>query len=117
MKKILLLASLLLSSAAQAETWICSSISSEKQTMYKFVRSGEKFIETVTTGTEESSSMNEILAEDEDQLIIGYIRASGFLSGAIMKVINKKTLEFVIDGMYVSNDYAFIREEGICTKI
>jgi hypothetical protein len=118
MKKIFLLAALLLSSAAQAETWVCAGLSSEKaQTIYTFIREEGYFAVTVSIQGDEDIKVNqEILAEDDDLVIVGTI-SLGELGGAVLRMINKKTNNFAEDGVFISDKYTSVRQEGVCTKI
>lgn len=118
MKKSLLLAALILSSAAQAETWVCAGISSENvQTIFTFDRKESYFAVKVSVkGSEDIEVNQEILAEDDNLLIIGTVSLDE-LSGANLRMINKKTNDFVEDSVFMSNKYASVRQEGSCTKI
>lgn len=123
MKKTLLLAAALAcSGVAQAETWVCAGLHSEfhsenVQTIFTFDRKEDYFAVKVSTQGEEDIEVNqEILAEDENLLIIGEFRLDE-LSGASLRMINKKTNEFVEDSVFMSKKYASVRQEGSCTKI
>jgi hypothetical protein len=121
MKKSLLLAALLLSSAAQAETWVCSTPASiGGSNLVTFVRQDGKFTITLTTPAirEEKSETTEllpaeILIETDAMLTLVAVLPDGKFVGIDM--INKITQQYVGDSLYFSEDSA--REEGSCVMI
>ena len=121
MKRILLLAALLLSSAAQAETWVCSSpASSGGSFLSTYVRQGAEFSYTLTTpATKELESMTievqpfEILDETNVMLMLVAISPESDGLGIIM--INKITKQEVNNAISFYGDT--IREEGSCVMI
>ena len=121
MKKSLLLAVLLLSSTAQAETWVCSEpTSSGGSYLSTYVRQGEEFSYTLTVPeVREQKSMTlepepaEILVETDSMLTLAEIKPDGKSIGITM--INKITKQFV--GGAVNYDHAIGRSIGSCVMI
>ena len=118
MKKTLLLAALLLSSAAQAETWVCAALDSgNEQTITTFVRQEGYFAVTHSQQGSEDIKINEdILAEDDSLLIVGKFRF-GELGGVEMRMINKVTNQYAVDGVFLTKGFKVVRHDGSCTKI
>ena len=121
MKKSLLLAALFLSSAAQAETWVCSSPSSfGGSNLVTLVRQDREFTNTLTTPAvngRESKTIEleplEILVETDAMLTLAEIKPDG--TEVVLSMINKITKQYVNDGLSFSSDTA--REEGSCVMI
>jgi len=101
MKKSLLLAALLLSSAAQAETYVCSEVSAEGNTYFlSFVRQESEFSMTITTPETETRTGEtrevgqfETLVETDAMLTLARISPEGERVNVFM--INKMTNQFV----------------------
>ena len=120
MKKTLLLAALLLSSAAQAETYVCSSVAQSKvnQSFYTLVREGDSFSVTFTTpaaatGTEAMSSVYgglEILMDTDNFLILQKLNKED--ADVSVYIVNKLTDSFL--EQTVSMSYEYGRAEGTC---
>ena len=121
MTKSLLLAVLLLSSAAQAETWVCSVPTGYGGNyLSTFVRQGEKFLYTLTTpAVREEKSMTlepktlEILVETDSMLTLAEVEADGTSVGIDM--INKITKQHIGDMIDFYSDTS--RSEGSCVMI
>ena len=121
MKKALLLAALLLSSAAQAETWVCSEPTTYGgSNLITFVRQAGKFTNTLTTPAirEEKSRTIvlepvKILVETDVMLTLAEIKPDG--TEVIISMINKITKQYVNDGLYFFSDTG--RSEGSCVMI
>ena len=121
MKKSLLLAALLLSSAAQAETWVCSSPSSfGGSNLVTLVRQDGEFTNTLTTpavngGESKTYELEplEILVETDAMLTLAEIKPDG--TEVALTMINKITKQFIDDALYFSGDTA--RSEGTCVMI
>ena len=116
MKKSLLLAALLLSSAVKAETWVCSEVSSVGETyMTIYVRQGEKFSGTLNAPMYKNIDLGllEILAETDVLLTLGGIEPDATEVG--ITIIEKET------GRYVNGAISFAgpvgRSTGSCVKI
>jgi hypothetical protein len=118
MKKSLLLAALFLSSAAQAETWVCAGLNSEnRQLIYKFVRQDGYFAATSSMQDREDLTFNlDLLFEDDSLLIMGEFR-SGPNGGVSVRMINKITNEFAEDAARMEKWFESVRLEGSCTKV
>jgi len=122
MKKSLLLAVLLLSSAVKAETWVCSTPSSVGGTyITTFVRDGDKFIATLTVpptaelGAKTLSPKSyDISLETETMLTLSLPRIIED-GGISVRLINKITNEFVTDAVLLGSDT--VRSEGSCVKL
>ena len=121
MKKSLLLAALLLSSTAQAETWVCTTPSSfGGSNLVTFVRQEKEFTNKLTLPAEEGFESMEmelipakILSETGTMLTLARIDPDG--TEVHLAMINKITKKFVSDGVYFSSDVA--RTEGSCVSI
>ena len=121
MKKALLLAALLISSAAQAETWVCSVPTGYGGNyLSTFVRQGEKFLYTLTTPAvrgEKSRTLEpktlEILVETDSMLTLAEIEADGTSVGIDM--INKLTKQHIGDIVDFYSDIS--RSEGSCVRL
>ena len=121
MKKLLLLAALLLSSTAQAETYVCSVPSSiGGSNLITFVRQDGKFTNTLTTPAirEEKSRTivlepAEILVETDAMLTLAEIKTDGKSVGITM--INKITKQYVSGAIFIG--YETGRSEGSCVMI
>ena len=121
MKKSLLLAALLLSSAAQAETWVCSeTLSDGSSFLLTFVRQESNFSLTLTSPeTQTSTSMTleseprEILVETDAMLTLAGISPSGKKVSIFM--INKMTNQFVSNATIFDDSTS--RSTGSCVKI
>ena len=120
MKKSLLLAALLLSSAAQAETWVCSYPGAGGVFLSTYVRQGAEFSYTLTTPAtqeEESSTYQmrplEILAETDAMLTLAEIKPDG--TEVALTMINKITKQEVDDSISFHGDIS--RSEGSCIII
>jgi|TARA_B100000795_G_scaffold216647_1_gene170571 hypothetical protein len=121
MKKSLLLAAMLLSSAAQAETWVCSEVSSSgKSFLLTFVRQDAEFSLTVTTPkTQEEKSRTiesepyEILVETDAMLTLAKIQPDGKRVSTFM--INKITNQFVSNATIFDDEIP--RSAGSCVRI
>jgi opacity protein-like surface antigen len=113
----LLLATLLLASAAQAETWVCAAIYLNEQTITTFVRKEGYFAVTLSQqGSEDKKFNQDILAEDDSLLIVGEFRF-GELGGVEMRMINKVTNRYAVDGVIFAKGFGAVRQDGSCTKI
>jgi hypothetical protein len=123
MKKSLLLAALLLPCAAQAETWVCSEISTEGyniNTLLTFVRQDTDFSLTITTpegGGFKSMTIEgdsyEILVETQAMLTLANTEPNGKRVASFM--INKMTNQFV--STVASFDEELPRSAGSCVRI
>lgn len=121
MKRLLLLAALLLPCAAQAETYVCSVPSSiGGSNLITFVRQDGKFTRTLTTPAireEKSETIEllpaEILVETDAMLTLVAVLPDGKFVG--IEMFNKITQQYVGDSLYFSEDSA--REEGSCVRI
>lgn len=121
MKKSLLLAALLLSSAAQAETYVCSEISSEGNSyLLTFVRQESEFSMTLTTPETQTRTSTtteidpfKILAETNTMLTLARISPNGERVHIFM--INKMTNQFVSSNANFSD--VLPRTAGSCTRI
>ena len=117
----LLLAALLLSSAAQAETWVCSSPSPDGGSFLStYVRQGAEFSYTLTTpANQEYKSMTiesqpfEIL--DETNVMLMLVGISRDRDGLAIVMINKITKQEVNNAIQFYGDT--VREEGSCVRI
>lgn len=117
MKKSLLFAALLLTGAAQAETWVCAAIYSNEQTITTYVRKEGYFAVTLSQQGSEDKKFNlDILAEDDSLLIVGKFRF-GELGGVEMRMINKVTNQYAVDGVFFAKGFGAVRQDGSCTKI
>ena len=120
MKKSLLLAALLLSSAAQAETWVCTyALKTEldilnEPTISTFSRNGDGFIYVFGSSGEAVDA--EILLETSKELVVQNIKAysSGFTAVEI-HIIDKESKKYITQA--VSNTAPFMRIEGSCVKV
>ena len=121
MNKLLLLAALLLSSAAQAETWVCSEPTTYGgSNLITFVRQDGKFTNTLTTPAirEEKSRTIvlepvKILVETDVMLTLAEIKPDGKSVGITM--INKITKQYVSGAINIG--YETGRSEGSCVMI
>lgn len=120
MKKSLLLAALLLSSAAQAETYVCTVASQNTATIYKIVRNEIGFSVTNSSTLYEGGMPRVIyeasltpIIETETMLNLIDIDTEGTKLGIYM--INKKTNILILDAVLYSVDT--LRSEGHCVKI
>jgi hypothetical protein len=113
MKKSLLLAALLLSSAAQAETYVCSEpLSDGSSYLHTFVRQG--FSQQITGPEFRSKSYpHEILVETDAMLTLAEINPDGTKITIFM--INKITNQFVNDA--ITFDGELRKVQGSCVKI
>ena len=123
MKKSLLLAALLLSSAAQAETYVCSPVAQNKvtQSFYTLVREDDSFSVTYTTpaastGTVAMTSVYsglEILMDTDNFLILQKLNEEeAYVS---VYIVNKLTETFLEQSVSMSYEYG--RAEGSCLKM
>ena len=121
MKKSLLLAALLLSSAAQAETWVCSEpTSSGSSYLATYVRQGEEFSITLTIPEDQERKSEtlepkpaEILVETDSMLTLAEIEPDGKSGGITM--INKITKQYVF--WPLDYDEEISRGTGVCVRI
>jgi hypothetical protein len=121
MNRTLLLATLLLPCAAQAETWVCSLPTSYGGNyLSTFVRQGENFLYTLTTpavGVEKSRTLEpttlEILVENEVFLTLAEIDPDG--SEVAVYIIHKEKRQYISDSARFYGDTS--RSEGSCVEI
>ncbi|MDB2445308.1 hypothetical protein N9X66_09165 [Gammaproteobacteria bacterium] len=121
MKKSLLLAALLLSSAVKAETWVCSMPTSYGGNyLVTFIRQGDEFSRTLTipaVRAEKSRTLEpkalEILVETDSMLTLAEIKADGTAVGIDM--INKVTKQHVSDAISFYSGTS--RSESSCVEI
>ena len=121
MKKSLLLAALLLSSAAQAETYVCSEVSAEGNTYFlSFVRQESDFSVTLTvpeTETTKAETRNvgqfKTLVETDAMLTLAGINSDGKRVNVFM--INKMTNQFVSTATIFDDPTP--RSTGSCLKV
>ena len=120
-KKSPLLAVMLLSSAAQAETWVCSTPSKLGGSyLHKLVRQEAEFDYTVTIPADQWDGENsidsdplELLIETDVTLTLASIDPDGVDVTVFM--INKETKQFVIDAVYFEIEGG--KELGSCVEI
>ena len=115
MKKSLLLAALLLSSAAQAETYVCSEpLSDGSSYLHTFVRQDTGFSQQITGPEFRSKSYpHEILVETDAMLTLAEINPDGTKITIFM--INKITNQFVNDA--ITFDGELRKVQGSCVQI
>ena len=121
MKKLLLLAALLLSSAAQAETYVCSEVSAEGNTYFlSFVRQESDFSMTVTAPETETSTAEtwdagrfKTLVETDAMLTLARISPDGERVNVFM--IKKMTNQFVSTTTVFEKQT--LRSAGSCLKV
>ena len=125
MKRILLLAALLLSSAAQAETWVCSSVNIEVEGsltyLRSFVRQDIGFSTALTTPmrpdknpiTFDSELIN-ILSETDEILTLVQTDTT-YGTDVSIYMINKNTKKYVVEGASSLGDTG--RAEGVCVSV
>ena len=116
MKKALLLAALLLSSAAQAETWVCSEpLSDGSSFLHTFVRQGTGFSQKIAgNGLRSGKSYpHEILVETDAMLTLAEINPDGTQITIFM--INKITNQFVNDA--ITFDGELRKVQGSCVEV
>ena len=121
MKKSLLLAALLLSSAAQAETYVCSGVLAEGNTVFlSFVRQESDFSMTVTVPETETSTAEawdagqfKTLVETDAMLTLARISPDGERVTVFM--INKMTNQFVSTATLFEKPTP--RLNGSCLKV
>jgi len=115
MKKSLLLAALLLSSAAHAETWVCSEpLSDGSSFLHTLVRQDTGFSQQITgSGFTSKLYPHEILVETDTMLTLAEIDPEGTEINIFM--INKITNEFVSDAVVLVGNRS--KAQGSCVKI
>ena len=121
MKRIFLLATLLLSSVVQAETWVCTTPTGDGLSyLHTFVRTGAEFSKTLTTPERVDSPSREIesdplkvIVENEVFLTLAEIVPDG--SEVAVYMIHKKTKQFISDAVYFYGDTS--RNSGSCVSI
>ena len=122
MKNSLLLAALLLSSAAQAETWVCSAPTSFGVSyLITYVRQGEVFTgtSTITTNAPQQESRTdpmgplEILVETDVMLTLARIDPDG--TAVAITMINKITKQLVGGAVAFTSEQSQV--EGTCVMI
>jgi len=115
MKKSFLLAAMFLSSAAQAETWVCSEALSDGSTvLHTLVRQDAGFSEQITGPAYKSKLYpHEILVETDTMLTLAEIDPEGTEINIFM--INKITNEFVNDAVVLVGNRS--KAQGSCVKI
>ena len=121
MKKSLLLTALLLSSAAQAETWVCTTPTGDGFSyLATFVRAGKEFSYRLTTPERGGSPTKnleldplKILVETKAYLTLANIHPYGFKVAVHM--IDKQTKQYISDSIHFYGDTE--RSIGSCVVI
>ena len=121
MKKLFILAAMLLSSAAQAETWVCTTPTGNGLSyLSTFVRTGTEFSRTLTTpetrdrpSSEIKSDPLKVMVENETFLTLAEIDPDG--SEVAVYIIHKKTKQYITDSVYFFGDTS--RSFGSCVSI
>ena len=125
MKKSLLLAALLLSSAAQAETYVCSTpvldlgFDDNRSNLHTLARQDQHFAYTLKVpdpllGPIGPSPL-EVLTETDAMLTLMEKGDDGTYVRILM--INKITYDFVTDSIRFSRESFYGRETGSCVKV
>jgi hypothetical protein len=120
MKKSLLLAALLLSSAVQAETWVCTYALKtnidilNEPIINTFSRNGDGFI--YVSGSSGEAVDAEILIENTKELVVQNIEAySSGWTAVYIHIIDKESKKYITQA--VSNTVPLMRIEGSCVKV
>jgi len=128
MKRIFILAALLLSSVAQAETWVCSTDGYEKgvKVLSTFTREGDSFTRSVTypatnsfPSTTSEPEYGRVIFETESLIVLQnfilYHLEEPEEVNVSIHLIHKETNAYI--QQVVSFGVAWTRDEGSCVSI